>query len=306
MNAKCKNVKANFAFCILHLIERETYVTATILDGRALAMELRAAAQADITSISQKIGRAPGLAVIQVLGDAASTRYVRSIEKLCTTVGARFRLLTLPANAAQVQLDVTIDELNADPATDGILLQLPLPSHLNADAAIMRIDHRKDVDGVHPINAGLLAQGRPALVPNTPAGGMELLRRNRIELRGKRAAVIGRSAIVGRPMAQLLIQADATVTICHSRTADLGAVLRECEIVCVAAGRPGLVTAEMIRPGAVVIDFGTNVAADGSLIGDVDFATVAEVAGAITPVPGGTGPVTNVMLIRNLIAAVRL
>ncbi|MEI6777015.1 MAG: bifunctional 5,10-methylenetetrahydrofolate dehydrogenase/5,10-methenyltetrahydrofolate cyclohydrolase [Chloroflexales bacterium] len=278
-------------------------MTATIFDGRALAMELRAAAQADIATIRQKIGRAPGLAVIQVLGDAASTRYVRSIEKLCATVGARCRLLSLPPDAAQVQLEVTIDELNADPTTDGILLQLPLPAHLNADAAIMRINHRKDVDGVHPINAGLLAQGRPARVPNTPAGGMELLRRYNIGLRGKRVAVIGRSAIVGRPMAQLLIQADATVTICHSRTTDLGAILRECEIVCVAAGRPGLVTAEMIRPGAVVIDFGTNVAADGSLIGDVDFATVSEIAGAITPVPGGTGPVTNVMLIRNLIAA---
>jgi methylenetetrahydrofolate dehydrogenase (NADP+) / methenyltetrahydrofolate cyclohydrolase len=280
-------------------------MTALILDGRTLAQELRAAAQSDIAALSARLGRAPGLAVIQVLGDAASTRYVRSIEKLCAGVGARFSLVILPADAAQVQLEVTIDELNADSATDGILLQLPLPAHLHADAAIMRIDHRKDVDGVHPVNAGLLAQGRLALVPNTPAGGMALLRRYGVDPRGKRAAVIGRSAIVGRPMAQLLIQADATVTVCHSRTPDLGAVLRECEIVCVAAGRPGLVTADMIRPGAVVVDFGTNVAADGSLVGDVDFAAVAEVAGAISPVPGGTGPVTNVMLIRNLIAAAR-
>ncbi|MBX0329510.1 bifunctional 5,10-methylenetetrahydrofolate dehydrogenase/5,10-methenyltetrahydrofolate cyclohydrolase [Oscillochloris sp. ZM17-4] len=278
-------------------------MTAIILDGRALAQELRAAAQSNITALSARIGRAPGLAVVQVLGDAASARYVRSIEKLCAAVGARCRVVALPADAAQVQLEVTIDELNVDPETDGILLQLPLPAHIGTDAAIMRIDHRKDVDGVHPINAGLLAQGRPALVPNTPAGGMELLRRYEIPLRGRRAAVIGRSAIVGRPMAQLLIQADATVTVCHSRTADLGPVLRECEIVCVAAGRPGLVTADMIRPGAVVVDFGTNVAADGSLVGDVDFAAVAEVAGAITPVPGGAGPMTNVMLIRNLIAA---
>jgi methylenetetrahydrofolate dehydrogenase (NADP+)/methenyltetrahydrofolate cyclohydrolase len=140
-------------------------------------------------------------------------------------------------------------------------------------------------------------------VPNTPAGGLELLRRNGIALRGKRAAVVGRSAIVGRPMAQLLLQADATVTICHSRTPDLGAVLRECEVVCVATGRPGLITADMIRPGAVVVDFGTNVTADDGLVGDVDFATVVEVAGAITPVPGGTGPVTNVMLLKNLIVA---
>jgi methylenetetrahydrofolate dehydrogenase (NADP+)/methenyltetrahydrofolate cyclohydrolase len=280
-------------------------MTATILDGRALAQELRAAAQADIARLSQKLGRAPGLALIQVEGDAASTRYVRSIEKLCAAVGAQCRLVLLQADAAQVQLEVTVDELNANPAVDGILLQLPLPAQLDADAAVMRIDHRKDVDGVHPINAGRLAQGRPALLPNTPAGGMELLRRYGVALRGRRVAVVGRSAIVGRPMAQLLIQADATVTVCHSRTADLGAVLRECEIVCVAAGRPGLITAEMIRPGAVVIDFGTNVAADGSLVGDVDFGPVAEVAGAITPVPGGTGPVTNAMLIRNLIAAAR-
>lgn len=278
-------------------------MTATILDGRALAQELRATAQSEIVSLSAHLGRAPGLAVVQVLGDAASTRYVRSIEKLCTTVGAGFRLHTLPPEAVQQQLDALIDELNADPSVDGILLQLPLPDHLNANTAIMRIDHRKDVDGVHPINAGLLAQGRPALVPNTPAGGMELLRRYGVELRGKRAAVIGRSAIVGRPMAQLLIQADATVTVCHSRTANLGAVLRECEIVCVAAGRPGLITADMIQPGAVVIDFGTNVTPSGTLVGDVDFAATAEIAGAITPVPGGTGPITNVMLIRNLIAA---
>ncbi|EFO80024.1 methenyltetrahydrofolate cyclohydrolase [Oscillochloris trichoides DG-6] len=280
-------------------------MTATILDGRALAQELRTATQSEIAHLSAQLGRTPGLAVVQVLGDAASTRYVRSIEKLCATVGAGFRLIALPPETTQAELEASIAALNADSEVDGILLQLPLPAHLNANAAIMEIDHRKDVDGVHPINAGLLAQGRTALVANTPAGGMELLRHYQIELRGKRAAVVGRSAIVGRPMAQLLIQADATVTVCHSRTPDLGAVLRECEIVCVAAGRPGLVTAEMIRPGAVVVDFGTNVGADGSLVGDVDFAASAEVAGAITPVPGGTGPMTNVMLMRNLVAAAR-
>ncbi|NTV64275.1 MAG: bifunctional 5,10-methylenetetrahydrofolate dehydrogenase/5,10-methenyltetrahydrofolate cyclohydrolase [Oscillochloris sp.] len=280
-------------------------MTATILDGRALAQELRAAAQSEIAQLSEQRGRAPSLAVVQVLGDAASTRYVRSIEKLCATVGAQFRLLTLQSEASQEELLTTIEQLNADQAIDGILLQLPLPAQMDANSAIMRIDHRKDVDGVHPINAGLLAQGRQALVANTPAGGIALLHHYGITLRGKRAAVVGRSAIVGRPMAQLLIQADATVTVCHSRTPDLGAVLRECEIVCVAAGRPGLVTADMIRPGAVVVDFGTNVTTEGNLVGDVDFAATAEVAGAITPVPGGTGPMTNVMLIRNLIAAAR-
>lgn len=278
-------------------------MTATILDGRALAQELRAEAQAAIAELRERTGRAPGLAVVQVEGDAASSRYVRSIGKLCDTVGAAFRLEQLPAGVAQAELDSLIAALNGDPAVDGVLIQLPLPAGLSAEQAIMGLDYRKDIDGVHPINAGLLAQGRAAFAPNTPAGGMELLRRYGVELRGRRAAVVGRSAIVGRPMAQLLTLADATVTVCHSRTADLGAVLRECELVCVAAGRPGLVTAEMIRPGAVVVDFGTNVRDDGSLVGDVDFAAVAEVAGAITPVPGGTGPVTNAMLIKNLITA---
>jgi methylenetetrahydrofolate dehydrogenase (NADP+)/methenyltetrahydrofolate cyclohydrolase len=278
-------------------------VTATILDGRALAQELRAEAQAAIADLSERSGRAPGLAVVQVEGDAASSRYVRSIGKLCDAVGASFRPELLPAGAAQAELDDLIAALNRDAAVDGVLIQLPLPAGLSAEQAIMGLDYRKDIDGVHPVNAGLLAQGRAAFAPNTPAGGMELLRRYGVELRGKRAAVVGRSAIVGRPMAQLLTLADATVTVCHSRTVDLGAVLRECELVCVAAGRPGLVTAEMIRPGAVVVDFGTNVREDGSLVGDVDFAAVAEIAGAITPVTGGTGPVTNAMLIKNLIIA---
>lgn len=280
-------------------------MTAMLLDGRALAQELRAETQAEIATLRERTGRAPSLAVVQVAGDAASTRYVRSIEKLCGALGAAFRLELLPAECSQDQLIDAIRGLNTDRAVDGVLLQLPLPAGLDAGKAILAIDPQKDIDGVHPINAGWLAQGHPTFVPNTPAGGMALLRRYGVELRGKRVAMVGRSAVVGRPMAQLLLQADATVTICHSRTADLGAVLRECEVVCVAAGRPGLITAEMIRPGAVVVDFGTNVQADGSLVGDVAFGPVSEVAGAITPVPGGTGPVTNVMLMRNLITAAR-
>ncbi|HMQ33514.1 MAG TPA: bifunctional 5,10-methylenetetrahydrofolate dehydrogenase/5,10-methenyltetrahydrofolate cyclohydrolase [Chloroflexaceae bacterium] len=280
-------------------------MTATLLDGRALAQELKAEAQDSILALASELGRAPSLVVVQVGNDPASSRYVRTIGKLCNTVGATFHLELLPADAPQDELLAAIGTLNGEAAVDGILIQMPLPAHLDATGAILAIDYHKDVDGVHPINAGLLAQGRPGIVPNTPAGGMELLRRNGVALRGRRAAVVGRSPIVGRPMAQLLLQADATVTVCHTRTADLAAVLRECEVVCVAAGRPGLITAEMIRPGAVVVDFGTNVLADGSLVGDVDFAGVAEVAGAITPVPGGTGPVTNAMLIKNLIDATR-
>lgn len=276
-----------------------------ILDGRALAQELRQEVQAAIAALQADLGRAPQLAVVQVDGNAASTRYVRTIQKLCGTLGATFRLELLPAYAGQPALMSTIQALNADPTVDGILLQLPLPNHLDAVAASIAIDHHKDVDGINPINAGLLAQSRSALVPNTPAGGMELLRRYGIALQGKRAVVVGRSSIVGMPMALLLLQANATVTICHSKTVDLAATIADAEILCVAAGRPGMVTADMVRPGAVVVDFGTNVLDDGSLVGDVDFAGVSEVAAAITPVPGGTGPVTNVILMRNLVTAAR-
>ncbi len=280
-------------------------MTATILDGRALAQELKAEAHTQIATLAETLGRAPSLVVVQVGNDPASSRYVRTIGKICNSVGATFHLELLPVDATQDDLLSIIRTLNSEQAVDGILVQMPLPGHLDTTGAILAIDYQKDIDGVHPVNAGLLAQGRPGIVPNTPAGGMELLRRNGIVLRGKRAAVVGRSAIVGRPMAQLLLQADATVTICHSRTPDLGAVLRECDVVCVAVGKPGLITGAMIRPGAIVVDFGTNVRADGSLAGDVDFASAVEVAGAITPVPGGTGPVTNTMLLHNLIEAAR-
>ncbi|RRR77492.1 MAG: bifunctional 5,10-methylenetetrahydrofolate dehydrogenase/5,10-methenyltetrahydrofolate cyclohydrolase [Candidatus Viridilinea halotolerans] len=278
-------------------------MSANMLDGRALAQELRREATAAIAALTVQLSRAPGLAVVQVGDDPASTRYVRTLGKLCASVGVTFQPELLSATTTQSDLVAAITKLNRQPNIDGVLIQMPLPDHLDATGAILALDHRKDVDGVHPINAGLLAQGQSCMIPNTPAGGMELLRRHKITLRGQRAAVVGRSAIVGRPMAQLLVQADATVTICHSRTSDLAGVLRECDIVCVAAGRPGLITAAMIKPGATVIDFGTNVSADGSLVGDVAFAAVVEVAGAITPVPGGTGPVTNMMLLRNLIAA---
>lgn len=280
-------------------------MSARILDGKALAQELRAEAAAQIAELRTQIDRPPTIAVVQVGDDPAATRYVRSIDRLCQSLGAACRAIALPAETAQADLEATVATLSADDRIDGILLQLPLPAGLTLDGVLSRLAPEKDLDGIHPINAGLLAQGRPTLTPNTPAGGIELMRRYGIEIRGRRAAVVGRSAIVGRPMALLLLQADATVTICHSRTPDLGAVLRECDIIAAAAGRPGLITADMVKPGATVIDFGTNVLADGSMVGDVDFAAVAEMAGAITPVPGGTGPVTNVMLMRNLITATR-
>lgn len=280
-------------------------MAATLLDGRALAQELRAALTSDVAAFATQYGAPPRLAVVQVQGDAAADRYVRATRKLCEGVGVAFHHAALPAATPQADLDATMAALSADPAVHGILLQLPLPAPLSVDQAVAQLDYRKDVDGIHPTNVGLLTMGRPALAPNTPAGGMALLQRYGVDPAGLRAAVVGRSSVVGRPLALMLLHANATVTVCHSRTPDLGAVLRECDLVAVAAGRAGLVTGAMLRPGAVVLDFGFNVQPDGSVVGDVEFAGAAEVAGMITPVPGGTGPVTNLMLVRNLLLAAR-
>jgi methylenetetrahydrofolate dehydrogenase (NADP+) / methenyltetrahydrofolate cyclohydrolase len=280
-------------------------MSATILDGRTLAKELQTELHHDIAEFEATHGILPHLVVVQVEGDAASDRYVRGIRKLCNAVGIAFTLESFPHDVAQDTFDMSILTLSDTPTVHGVLIQMPLPASLCAERAIMHLDHSKDVDGIHPVSAGLMSQGRPALVPNTPAGGMMLLERYGIESAGKRAAVVGRSAIVGRPMAALLLQAQATVTVCHSRTRDLGAVVRECELVAVAIGRPQMITGDMLRPGCVVLDFGINVLDDGTVVGDVDFASAVEVAGAITPVPGGTGPVTNVMLVRNVLIAAR-
>lgn len=280
-------------------------MTATILDGRALAKALREELRAEIQQFAADAGVTPTLAVAQVAGDSASDSYVRAIRKSCEAAGVAFVARKLPAEADQAALEASVRALSDDPAVSGVLLQLPLPGGLSSAGAIAQIDPRKDVDGVHPHSAGLLAQGLPCLLPNTPAGGMELLRRCGVALAGRRAVVVGRSIVVGKPMALLLLQEHATVTICHSRTPDLAAVVREADIVVAAVGRAGLITGAMLRPGAVVVDFGTNVQADGSLVGDVDFASASEVAGAITPVPGGTGPMTNVMLLRNVLQAAR-
>ncbi len=281
-------------------------MTAMILDGRALAKQLREELRADIQAFVQTIGAAPSLAVVKIAGDPASERYTRTIRKGCEEVGIVFHDHTLPSDTTQAALEETLSALSLNRTVHGILLHLPLPPGFDANRAIAQIDPRKDVDGVHPYNVGLLAMGQPTMVPNTPAGGMELLLRNAISIKGKRATVVGRSVVVGKPMALLLLQEHATVTIAHSRTADLAAVVREADIVVAATGKPGLITGDMVKPGAVVIDFGVNVLEDGRMVGDVDFASVAEVASAITPVPGGTGPVTNVMLLRNVLRAARL
>lgn len=276
-------------------------MTATLLDGRALAKVLREELRTEVRQLLHRTGRVPRLAVVHLEGDPASDRYLRTIEKSCADVGIACSSHTLPVSTTQPTLEALLRGLSADPKVSGVLLHVPLPPGLDGAAAIAQIDPQKDVDGVHPINAGRLLQGLPCLIPNTPAGGMELLRRANITLKGKHAVVVGRSMVVGKPMALLLLQEHATVTVAHSRTPNLAEVLRSADIVAAAVGKPGLITADMLKPGAVVVDFGMNVLDNGKVVGDVDFAGVVEVASAITPVPGGTGPVTNMMLLRNVV-----
>jgi methylenetetrahydrofolate dehydrogenase (NADP+)/methenyltetrahydrofolate cyclohydrolase len=281
-------------------------MTALILEGRALAKTLREELRGAVHTFTDSTGVVPTVTVVRVEGDPSSERYLRTIRKSCEDLGLRFNERLLRADTTQAELERTVREVNLDPQIHGVLLHLPLPAHFNATDAIAQIDPLKDVDGVHPFNAGLLAQERPRFVPNTPAGGMELLHRYNLPLEGKRATVIGRSVVVGKPMALMLMAADATVTICHLKTQDLAAAVRDAEILVCAAGEPGLVTGDMLTPGVVIIDFGINVLEDGRVVGDVDYDSAVEVAGAITPVPGGTGPVTNMMLLRNVLRAAQI
>lgn len=275
---------------------------ASVIDGKVVAAEIREGLKARCAELSMR-GVTPGLAVILVGEDPASKVYVRNKERACASVGIHTETFRYPAEAKMDELKARIDALNADDAFDGILLQLPLPDGLNADELLERIAPEKDVDGFHPLNFGKLALGLGGKTPCTPAGCMELLKRAGVEIAGREAVVIGRSRLVGKPMALLLQAANATVTMCHSRTRDLAAHTRRADILIVAAGRPGLVTGEMIKPDATVIDVGINRAQDGKLCGDVDFASAEPVAGAITPVPGGVGPMTIAMLLRATVDA---
>jgi methylenetetrahydrofolate dehydrogenase (NADP+)/methenyltetrahydrofolate cyclohydrolase len=276
-------------------------VVARVLDGKAVAARVRERVAAEVAALP----RAPGLATILVGDDPASAVYVRMKREDSAEVGIDSIHHEPGADVSQGDLLALIEELNADDRVDGILLQLPLPSHLDQDPLIAAIDPGKDVDGLTPLSAGLLAQGRPeAMVPCTPRGVIELLREAGAELDGARAVVVGRSILVGKPLAALLLAENATVTHCHSHTRDLAAVCREADVLIAAAGSAGLIGAEMVRPGAIVIDVGTNRGEDG-LVGDVDFEAVSEVAGAITPVPGGVGPMTRAMLLLNTLEAAR-
>jgi len=279
--------------------------TATVIDGRAVGARVRERVRAGVEALRSEHRVEPGLATILVGEDPASELYVRRKREACAEAGITSFHEQLDAATPASDLAALIDRLNADPAVHGILLQLPLPGGLDPGAMTARIAPAKDVDGLHPINAGLLAHGSPhAVVPCTPAGVMELLRSAGAELAGARAVVIGRSTLVGRPLASLLLGSDATVTHSHSRTRDLAAVCGEAEVIVAAAGVPRLVTADMVAEGAIVIDVGTN-RTDEGLVGDVDFAGVSRVAGAITPVPGGVGPMTIAMLLDNTLRAAR-
>jgi methylenetetrahydrofolate dehydrogenase (NADP+)/methenyltetrahydrofolate cyclohydrolase len=275
---------------------------AEVIDGKAVAARVREQVKSEVADLVARTGVRPGLATVLVGDDPASEIYVRRKREACEEAGMLSLHNELPANAEQGQVAELLGGLNADQRVHGILLQLPVPEQIDADAMTALIDPAKDVDGLHPINAGRLLKGQPGMVPCTPAGVIELLHAAGAELRGAEAVVVGRSDLVGRPLAALLVREDATVTTCHSRTRDLGEVCRRAEVLVAAAGRPGLVRADMVREGAFVIDVGTNRTDDG-LVGDVDFDAVAERARAITPVPGGVGPMTIAMLLRNTLQA---
>lgn len=276
---------------------------ARIIDGKATAAALRAEIGREVSRIKATRGIVPGLHVVLVGEDPASKVYVASKEKLAVEIGMNSVAHRLPAETTEAQLLAKLAELNADDAVDGILVQLPLPKHIDTGRIIDAIDPAKDVDGLHPINAGLLAGGKNGLVPCTPLGCMLLLKQALPSLSGLDAVVIGRSELVGRPVAQLLLQADCTVTIAHSRTRDLPAVVKRADVVIAAVGRPRMVKGDWIKPGATVIDVGINRLPDGKLTGDVDFAEAVKVAGAITPVPGGVGPMTIACLLKNTLTA---
>jgi len=288
-------------------------MVARLLDGHSRAADLRAEIAADVAALKAATGRVPGLAVVLVGDDPASRSYVTGKGKACAAAGIYSRQLDLPATATREEILATVRALNADDAIDGILVQLPLPDSSSEREIVEAIDPAKDVDGFHPTNVGRMVLGLPAFVPCTPNGVLEILRRAGVPLSGAAVAIVGRSQLVGRPLSILMSQkgVDATVTLCHTRTKDLARHTRAADVVVVAAGRPHTLTADMVKPGAVVIDVGVNRVPDASkaaghrLVGDVDFEAVAAKAAAITPVPGGVGPLTITMLLRNTVEAAR-
>lgn len=282
-------------------------MTARIIDGKALATEVRARIASDVAALRAEHGVVPGLAAVLVGQDPASQVYVDMKHRATQAAGMLSRQHLLPEDTSQAELGQLIAELNADDDIDGILVQLPLPEGLDPRAVVEAISPDKDVDALHPYTAGRLATGDPTFLSATPYGVLEILDHVGVEVAGAHVVVVGRSNLVGRPLSVMLTLKgrDATVTLAHSRTRDLAALCRTADVIVAAVGRIGLITADMVRPGATVIDVGTNRNAGGRLVGDVDFAGVAEVAGAITPVPGGVGPMTVTMLLQNTLEAAR-
>ena len=278
---------------------------ANIIDGKQISAAIRAEIKEETLAFEKENGIRPGLAVIIVGEDPASQVYVRNKRRACDEVGFYSEAYELPASTTQEELNALVDKLNADPAIHGILCQLPLPKHLDENEVILRIDPKKDVDAFHPANVGRIMIGDYSFLPCTPAGVMALLQRSGIDVTGKECVVVGRSNIVGKPQAMLLLHANGTVTICHSRTKNLAEVCRRADILIAAIGKADFFTADMVKEGAVVIDVGMNRRADGKLTGDVDFASVAPKASYITPVPGGVGPMTITMLMKNTLTAAK-
>ena len=279
---------------------------ANIIDGKRISAEVRAELKQETEAFAAKTGVRPGLAVIIVGSDPASQVYVRNKRRACEEVGYYSEAYELPENTTQEELNALVDKLNADEKIHGILCQLPLPKHLDENEVILRIDPKKDVDAFHPYNVGKIMIGDYAYLPCTPAGVMVLLQRSGIEIAGKECVVVGRSNIVGKPQAMLLLHANGTVTVCHSRTKNLAEVCRRADILVAAIGKADFFTADMIKEGAVVIDVGMNRRTDGKLTGDVDFESVAPKASYITPVPGGVGPMTITMLMKNTLTAAKM
>jgi methylenetetrahydrofolate dehydrogenase (NADP+)/methenyltetrahydrofolate cyclohydrolase len=280
-------------------------MAARVIDGKAVAGAVKERVKVDLVAFEEEFGRAPGLATVLVGADPASEVYVGMKVRACEEVGIRSIHQQPEASIRQEELEALVEELNADDEVDGILVQMPLPDHLDSDRIVALIDPTKDVDGLTPVNAGLLAHGTPGLTPCTPAGVMELLEHEGVEVEGAHAVVVGRSKLVGVPVSRLLLMANATVTMCHSRTRDLDAVCSQADILVAAVGVPRLLGAASVKPGAVVIDVGVNRLEEG-LVGDVDFDAAAEVASAITPVPGGVGPMTIAILLHNTLVAGRI
>lgn len=276
---------------------------AKIIDGKAISAQIREEIAEKVRIYNENTGSRPGLAVVIVGENPASQVYVRNKRKACEQVGFNSWVYEMPESTTQEELNALIDKLNGDENVHGILVQLPLPRHLDEEQVILRIKPEKDVDAFHPYNVGRITIGNPKFLPCTPAGIMELLHRSDIEISGKECVVIGRSNIVGKPMALLLLSENGTVTVCHSKTGNLKEVCKRADILVVAIGKANFVTADMVKEGAVVIDVGMNRNAEGKLTGDVDFASVSKVASHITPVPGGVGPMTITMLLQNTLRA---